>query len=274
MDDSTKVIRTGVIVIFVLIVAVTTWYFFFSGKGKGAGTAEPAAAGPKAAADDVAAKDAKNLAGLAADLDKSDDAVRGLLAELSSNPAFGQWLKSKDLIRKFVAAVDAVAGGQSSRPQMDFFVLAGPFKTLSKNDRTYLDPASYDRYNIVADVFDSVSTAGCARLYAGLRPLFQASYRELGYPKEDFHQTLQKAIVEILKVPVVEEPIALEKKISSYAMTDPKLEELSAAQKHVLRMGPENLQLIQVKLREIGLALGFADAQLPKPQAASSAPKK
>jgi hypothetical protein len=32
--------------------------------------------------------------------------------------------------------------------------------------------------------------------------------------------------------------------------------------------------LIQVKLREIGLALGFAEAQLPKPLAAPSAPKK
>jgi hypothetical protein len=273
MDDNTKVIRTGVIIIFVLIVAVATWYFFFSGKGKGPGTAEPAAA-TKAAADEVAAKDAKNFAGLAVDLDKSDDSVRGLMAELSSNPAFSQWLKSKDLIRKFVAAVDAVASGQSPRPQMDFFALAGPFKTLTKNGKTFLDPASYDRYNIVADVFDSVSTSGCARLYAGLRPLFQAAYRELGYPKEDFHLTLQKAIVEILKAPAVEEPIELEKKISSYAMADPKLEDLSAAQKHVLRMGPENLQLIQVKLREIGLALGFADAQLPKPKAALSVPKK
>jgi hypothetical protein len=274
MDDNTKVIRTGVIIIFVLIVAVATWYFFFSGKGKGAGTADPTAAAPKAAADDVAAKDAKSLAGLAVDLDKSDDGVRGLIQELSSNPAFGQWLKTKDLIRKFVAAVDAIANGQSPRPQMDFFVLAGPFKTLTKNGVTTLDPAGYDRYNIIADIFDSVSTAGCARLYGGLRPLLQTAYRELGYPKEDFHQTLLKAIVEILKVPVVDEPIALEKKIASFGMTDPKLEELSAAQKHVLRMGPENLQLIQVKLREIGLALGFADAQLPRPKAASSVPKK
>ena len=274
MDDSTKVIRTGVIVIFVLIVAAATWYFFFSGKGKGTGTSEPAAAAPKAAVDEAAAKDAKSLAGLAVDLDKSDDAIRALIAELSSNPAFGQWLKTKDLIRKFVAAVDAIASGQSPRPQMDFFALAGPFKTLSKNGATYLDPAGYERYNIVADVFDSISTAGCARLYAGLRPLFQAAYRELGYPREDFHLTLQKAIVEILKVPVVEEPIALEKKIASYGMIDPKLEDLSAAQKHVLRTGPENLQLIQVKLREIGLALGFADEQLPKPKAAAPAPKK
>jgi hypothetical protein len=29
-------------------------------------------------------------------------------------------------------------------------------------------------------------------------------------------------------------------------------------------MGPENLQLIQAKLREVALALGFAESQLPQ----------
>jgi len=273
MDDDKKVIRTGIIVIFILIVAVGAWYFFFSGKGKGVESAEPAPAAKKAAADEIAAKEAKDLAGLAAELDKSDDAVRGLLGELSANPIFGQWLRSKDLVRKFVAAVDAIANGQSPRPQMESFALGGPFKTLVKNGRTTLDPASYERYNIIADVLDSVSPAGCARLYASFRPLFQKAYQELGYPRGDFHQTLLKAIVEILRVPVVDEPIELEKKISSYAMIDPKLEELSAAQKHVLRMGPENLQLLQVKLREIALALGFDETQLPRPKAAPAAKK-
>jgi hypothetical protein len=72
---------------------------------------------------------------------------------------------------------------------------------------------------------------------------------------------------------VVEGPIVLEKKIMSYALADPKLEELDAAQKHLLRMGPENLQLIQAKLRELALNLGFSDSQLPRPAAYKTAPK-
>jgi exosome complex RNA-binding protein Rrp42 (RNase PH superfamily) len=70
---------------------------------------------------------------------------------------------------------------------------------------------------------------------------------------------------EILETPVVNEPVALEKKVISYAMVDPKLEELSLAQKHFFRMGPENLQIVQTKLREIALALGLAENELPKP---------
>jgi hypothetical protein len=265
MDENKKIIRTGIIVVFVLIVAVAAYYFFIAGKDRTKGGIEPALQPPNPAGDASRVKEGMDLPALNVDLDKSDDSVRKLIAELSSNPIFAQWLKSRELIRKFVAAVDNIANGQSPRPQMDFFNLAGPFKVASKDGKTLLDPAGYDRYNIVADVFDSVSPAGCARLYAGFKTLFQQAYRELGYPKADFHQTLLRAIVEVLRTPIVEGPIVLEKKIMSYAMVDPKLEELNPAQKHLLRMGPENLQLIQAKLKELALTLGFAESQLPKP---------
>lgn len=264
MDESKKVIRTAILVIFILVVALAAYYFFIAGKGKTDKVTEPALQAQKPAGEEVGSKEGKDLASLSVDLDKSDDIVRSLIAELSSAPTFSQWLKTKDLVRKFVAAVDNIANGQSPRPQMDFFALEGKFKTMIKNGQTYLDPSAYDRYNVVADVFDSVSTTGCARMYGRFKPLFQQAYRELGYPKGDFDQTLLRAFVEILKTPVVDEPVALEQKIMSYAMMDPNLEELSAAQKHLLRMGPENLQLIQAKLREIALALGFTESQLPK----------
>jgi len=266
MDENKKIVRTAVIVLFVLAVAVAVYYFFIAGKSKSAGAAESALQAKNAAAEEAAGKAAATMAPIAVDLEKSDDAVRGIASDLSSNAAFGLWLKSKDLVRKFVAAVDNIANGQSPRAQVDFFSPAGPFKVAVKNGQTFVDPATYDRYNVIADVFDSVSTAGCVRLYSGARPLLAQAYRELGYPNQDFHQTLLRAVNEILRTPVVDDPIGLEKTVTTYAMLDPKLEELSPVQKHLLRMGPENLQLIQAKLREIALALGFTDAQLSKPK--------
>lgn len=273
MDENKKIIRTGVIIVFVLIVAVAAYYFFIAGKDSSKSGNEPALPSSKPAGDASGAKEGLDMPALNVDLDKSDDPVRKLVADLSSNPTFSQWLKTKELIRKFVAAVDNIANGQSPRPQMDFFIPSGPFQTASKDGQTLLDPAGYARYNIAADVFDSVSTAGCVRLYTGFKPLFQQAYRELGYPKEDFHQTLRRAIVEVLRTPVVDGPIALEKKIMSYAMTDPKLEELNSVQKHLLRMGPENLQLIQAKLRELALGLGFGESLLPKPAVFKTGPR-
>jgi hypothetical protein len=42
-----------------------------------------------------------------------------------------------------------------------------------------------------------------------------------------------------------------------YAYASPELEGLSRAQKHLLRMGPQNMQTLQAKLRELQGALGL-----------------
>lgn len=40
-------------------------------------------------------------------------------------------------------------------------------------------------------------------------------------------------------------------------LVDPDLENLSLAQKHLLRMGQDNVRTIQAKLREMAQTLGF-----------------
>ncbi len=266
MDEKQKIIRVALIALITIVLGISAYYYFFSGRGKTVGAGVTPTPTEKSQGLPPGTKDAAPVAPIQAVLDQSDDAVRNLIAELSQNPILAKWLQSKDLIRRFVAAVDNVAGGASPRVQLDFFVPSGPFKTVVRGGLTFLDPASFARYNIIADIFDSVGVSGCARAYAASRELLQQAYRELGYPKGDFHQALYRAIIEVLRTPVVEDPIEVELAVSTYLIKDPKLEELDAVQKHLLRMGPENLQLIQVKLREIALALGFMDAQLPIPR--------
>jgi len=48
-------------------------------------------------------------------------------------------------------------------------------------------------------------------------------------------------------------------------MADEDLENLSDAQKHLLRMGPQNTRKIQNKLWEMAVALGVPKSQLPNP---------
>jgi len=59
----------------------------------------------------------------------------------------------------------------------------------------------------------------------------------------------------------------VEQGVASYYMTDEDLEELSDAQQHLLRMGPQNTRKIQKKLREIAVELGVPENQLPKSNA-------
>jgi hypothetical protein len=64
-------------------------------------------------------------------------------------------------------------------------------------------------------------------------------------------------IATLVGVPVPGADVLLVHKGALNAFADPRLEELTAAQKQLLRMGPRNVRLIQAKLREIGSALGM-----------------
>jgi len=77
----------------------------------------------------------------------------------------------------------------------------------------------------------------------------------LGYPNQDFHPVLLRAIEELLAVPVIEEEIEVVPRVTSYLFRREDLEKLSDAQKHLLRMGPSNVEIIKTKLREFYEAL-------------------
>jgi len=203
-------------------------------------------------------------------LGQSDDVLREKAKGLSSNPKLADWLKIKHIIRRITAAVDSVADGRSPRASLKFLAPKKEFSVQKKGEKFYINPQSYTRYNLAADVFQSLNAEGTVRVFEELKPLFQDAYRELGYKDRDFQDTLVRAIKELLRAPVVENDVLLEeneeKGVANVAatMADEKLEDLSDAQKHLLRMGPKNTAKIQGKLREIAQALGVPENQLPK----------
>ena len=67
-----------------------------------------------------------------------------------------------------------------------------------------IDPASYARYDVVGDAFESVDAAATAAAYRATEPLFEAAYRELGHPEGGFSRVLDKALIPVMdKVKVV-----------------------------------------------------------------------
>lgn len=254
MEEQKKVIISVVAFVAVVVLGVAIYYFFLSGRQEKAGESQGISP-PKPEQISGVQKDDQLSGLIGIGLDESDDLVRRLASQLSSHPLLGDWLKTDDLIRKFVASVDNIANGQSPRSHVTFFGLKEKFPVLKREGEFYADPEGFERYDVVADVFSSLESKALASLYFQFKPVIQEAYRELGYPDKDFTSTLQRAIREVLAVPVVEGDIVLEKKLSSYALADPELERLSQAQKHLLRMGPANINKIQDKLREMAEAL-------------------
>jgi hypothetical protein len=87
--------------------------------------------------------------------------------------------------------------------------------------------------------------------YARFYPFFQEQYENLGYPTRYFNDRVVEVIDHLLATPEVEEPARLVQPRVLYEFTDPRLENLSAGQKILLRMGRTNQLKLKAKLREI-----------------------
>lgn len=268
-EEPRKVWGLAVAILAVLAAAGAVYYFVFMKKTGPAAEPAPAAAAvePARAEEAPGGPAIEPLAFPAVGLGESDPAVREFAAALSSDADFAKWLLSKDLVRKFVVSVDNVANGLSPKPHIDFFEPKGGFRVSQARSGTTVDPASYARYEPVVRAASSLDAAAAARLYRAVKPLIKEAYDELGYPGAEFDDTLVRAMAELLETPVVEGPVKLEPKVLSYAMTDPALEGLSAAQKQLLRMGPNGVRAVQSKIREFAAALGIAASRLPRPKA-------
>jgi hypothetical protein len=198
------------------------------------------------------------------DLDTSDAFVRALVGALSKRPELVVWLANEDLVRRFVAAVDNVAEGRSPRTHLAFLGPAGDFPVVGEGPTLHADPRGERRYTALAVTVASLDVEGSVRAYNRLEPLFEAAYVDLGHPEGGFGGRLTQAIAELLAVPFVSGSPGLTAHVFSYRYTDPELEELSEAQKHLLRMAPRNVRAVQSKLRELARSLGIASDALPR----------
>jgi hypothetical protein len=197
-------------------------------------------------------------------LDQSDALVRQLVDRLSSHPTVAAWLTTDGLILNFAVVTSRVANGETPASELKAIGPVGRFRPRSSESAMSIDPASYRRYDRHAQAVASMDARSVARLYATLKPRIGDAYQRLGHRAgEPFDPVLERAIVELLKVPVVEGDVALDPHGIGYAFVDPRLEQLSAAQKQLLRMGPQNVRTIQNKLREIAPYLGIPESKLP-----------
>ena len=196
-------------------------------------------------------------------LGESDPVVRALVRALSKAPAVAAWLTTNDLIRNFTVVVAAIADGSTPQRLLTPLRPSSAFQVVERDGRIYEDPQSYARYDGIADAVASIDPAAAASVYATLKPRISDAYRELGPADPSVDRVLERAIVVLLGTPVVEGPVALKRKGIGYAYADDRLENLTAVQKQLLRMGPRNVRLVEEKLRAVGLVLGMQPSQMP-----------
>jgi hypothetical protein len=196
-------------------------------------------------------------------LDVSDAFVRKLVSTLSSHPRIVTWLMADNLVRNFTVVVVNISEGKSPAVHLQRLRPAGRFQVIERTDLR-VDPRNYERYSRLAEAAAAIDPGALARLYSTLKPLIEQAYRDLGYVDAPFDRALERAIVLLLKTPVLEDPVPLKPRSVGYVFADPRVEALTPAQKQLLRFGSRNVRTIQQALRETGLALGIPSNRLPQ----------
>jgi Protein of unknown function (DUF3014) len=246
------------LVIAIVVLGAAYWYL----RRPRSESVGPAAAPPADAAVKVR-QDQAELIPLPP-LAETDPLVRQLVGALSSNPVVTAWLTTDRLIVNFVVVTSKIADGQTPAAELKAVGPVPPFKARTARGTLSIDPSSYHRYDGYAQAVSALDAQGTARLYETLKPRINEADRNFGGSGQ-FDAEMERAIVELLKVPIVEGEVALRMSGIGYAFADPRLEGLSPAQKQLLRMGPENVKAIQGKLREIASLLQIPESRLPPP---------
>ena len=192
------------------------------------------------------------------ELEESDSFVGAVVGGLSSHPGLAAWLTGERMVRRFVVVVDNVANGRNPAQHLPFMRPGRRFSTTGEAPDTRIAAASYRRYDVHAEIIDSLDADGVGALYAVLEPLLDAAYSELGYPDTPFSSGLRRAIDHLLEVPVLDGPQAVTRGMVFYEYSSERLDALTPAQKQFIGMGPDNVRIVQAKLRAVARAIGLA----------------
>ncbi len=190
-------------------------------------------------------------------LDYSDDEVLDALGSLSPVLDWYIWLYTDEVARKFVTAIDNLAAGKVANKSISIPKPAKAFKGTQVADKQFIDPATYERYNAYAEIFEALDNDDLVAVYSYYFPLLEEAYLELGYSEDRrFHGAMIQAIDMILSAPVINGEIELVPRTSVlYKYADPSLESLPEVHRQLLRMGPRNTMIIQAKLGALKQAL-------------------
>jgi hypothetical protein len=183
-------------------------------------------------------------------VNQSDSLLHDTLAGMVGQRPVEQFLVPENIVRHIVVTIDNLPRKKVAVDLRPIKPTPGQTSVSSQGDITTLSADNYARYEPFIKLVQSTDAKTLATVYFRLYPLFQQAYEDLGYPGKYFNDRLVEVIDHLLATPDVQGPIELVQPKVFYQYADPSLEELSAGQKVLIRMGPANARAIKAKLRD------------------------
>ena len=183
-------------------------------------------------------------------LEASDDSFRKALGDVSESLL--NWFQVKHVIRKYVVIINDLSQNQILYKHRKFLKMPQKFVAQEDTQGLYIGHESYARYDRLANTMASLDVQKGLDLYLTFRPLFKQVYDEFAYPAEyRLEDIFMKAAASVLEAPVIKGRVFLLRHSVRYKFAKQELEALNGVEKQMIRMGPENTQKIQAKLRQL-----------------------
>jgi hypothetical protein len=189
-------------------------------------------------------------------LEESDSPFFEELNALFGREAVLAALNPQDFIRHVVVTVENSTGRQLPQQFTPFKTLESAFEVSGEGDSAgqIMSTSNFARYTPYMQLLGAVDVPKLVKAYRHYYPLFQAAYHELGM-KGYFNDRLIQVIDNLLETPNEKGPIKLVLEGAHYKFADSRLEALSGGQKILLRVGPENAEILKKRLGEIRTVL-------------------
>jgi len=161
-----------------------------------------------------------------------------------------QVLVPKDIVRHVVVTIDNLPRKKVAIQLRPIQPTAGELVVAPGGEPT-LSPENAQRYAAVMKLVKNADVGQLASIYRHFYPLFQQAYVDLGYPDGYFNDRLVEVIDHLLATPDIAGPIKLTQPSVFYQYADPSIEERSAGQKLMIRLGSQNAAVVKEKLRAL-----------------------
>ncbi len=184
-----------------------------------------------------------------------DQYARESIDAVNGGKALAQFVAGDYVVERAVAIIDALRRGEVPYKLLPVGKPSTTFPISDNGLRVTLDAAGFSRYDGFAQWVGRLNTPALVSLLNDYEMIATQALTRMGVSDFDIRSAVLAATTQILSTPQVAVDAELMRREANWVYMDPELEALSSLQKQVLRMGPENADIVQQKARDIRGAL-------------------
>ncbi|MFZ9624516.1 MAG: DUF3014 domain-containing protein [Burkholderiaceae bacterium] len=185
----------------------------------------------------------------------SDKAIAAALGNFPGREQLLRFVLPADIVQKIVLTIDNLPGDSMSMQYRAVVATPGSFQVERRDGEPAIAAQNARRYDAFVAFASGLDARRLAALYKRFYPLFQKTYRSIGYPEGHFNDRVVQAIDDLLAAPSPAGAIFLEQPRVLYEFAESSLERRSVGQRIMIRVGPEHAAKLKAKLRELRAVL-------------------